>query len=309
MEIISRSTHDAIIKSIADNISTISQDVKAFSAQAEIPRTTPNPVFLNTLDAPIVTPDPAAPCIPMPSAPQTTFTRLPLPQLPQTDYPNVQLWFPDDYNDDRRGGKRGGEDEDEAKKDQGGSVLSRFMENENGKPIPNGARRAIRATAKSFFEQILLIGRAPTSWGQAGLDIRNELIHQLESEYHWIRLCDGHWKAMKVATNIYSHWYGPASRRRAAEATRQEFKKSKTAAPVVHSIDVDVDDNDEASSSKRPQTEDDNTRAPKRPRIEDHEPPSSPRPRPTNKEKRRQMVCGIIYLILYAAKNIQQDSL
>jgi hypothetical protein len=135
---------------------------------------------------------------------------------------------------------------------------------------------------------LLSINRAPTAWGHAALDIQNEFIHQLENQYPWIWLCDGHWKAMKVATNSYPHWYAHAFKRKLTETVKREAGKSK-AAVAVPPIDVDIDDN-EGGSSKRPQTEDDNMRAPKHPCIEDPQP--IPRPTPTRKDKQHQKVCG-----------------
>jgi hypothetical protein len=105
-DIISKLTHDAIVKKLADNISTISQDIKVFSAQAEMSRTTQIPGFLNTSDASLAAPGPPVTSVPsLPLTLTTTFTRLPLPQLNRKDYLNVLLWFPDNYNDGWKGGK------------------------------------------------------------------------------------------------------------------------------------------------------------------------------------------------------------
>ena len=228
----------------------------------------------------------------MPPTSQTTFTGLPLPQLNQKDYPNVQHWGPEKYNAIRKGGKRV-QDEDESIKSQDRPAYSIFMEDEDGNPIKNRARKDIRTTAKSFFEQLLSINRTPKSWGHAALDIRNEFIHQLESEYPWIRLCEGHWKATAVATTTYPHWYTSASQRKAAETAKQHVKATGAA---VHLIDVDADDQGEGGPSKRALTEDDDTRAAKRPRTEDLQPASTIRPTPTRKGKQRQQVCDSNFL-------------
>jgi hypothetical protein len=93
-----------------------------------------------------------------------------------------------------------------------------------------------------------------------------------------------------VAINTYSHWYGPALKRKLAGSVKKGPEKSKATVQPIN-----VDENDGGGSSKRPQIEDNDTRAPKHYRIEDPRTSSTPRPRPTRKEKQCQMVCSTHY--------------
>jgi len=170
------------------------------------------------------------------------------------------------------------------------------MEDEHGNPIPKLRRAAVRKTAKGFFHLILEMGRAPAAWGDVSLDIDNELIHRLESEHEFLRLCDNHWKARQVATNSYSQWHLGAPARRAAALAKQAAEESERAGGT-EVIDVDSDDvnNDDANQDKppkRPRAEDNETRRPKRPRVEGTE--STP-PRPTRVAPHRQRVCELFY--------------
>ncbi|KAF9792045.1 hypothetical protein BJ322DRAFT_1015959 [Thelephora terrestris] len=269
-----KSTHTTVMENIIDNVVDIS---KRISARIQTSQTTPDSITPTDADTPMAIDAPSGP--PMTSRSVLKYTRQPLPQLDRANYTNVNHWENDGYNGSRKGGKRGGEDTPEEKPKT--SVLSSFMEDESGREIPEKVRKAVRKTAKQFFQEILDNDRAPANWGEAARDIESELIHILESEYFWLRLCEGHWKANKVATNSYSQWYGKAIRRKAAAEARKIAAMKQAAADV---IDVDADDTDDNRASKRPRDEEDETAGrPKHPRIE--EPRPTPRPHPTQTGK------------------------
>ncbi|KAF9782366.1 hypothetical protein BJ322DRAFT_1022784 [Thelephora terrestris] len=273
-----KSTHDTVMENIIDNVADIS---KKISARIIASQTTPKVKTLDDPDAPMTisiasdssgTSDP-----PQPSSLSTPkYTRQPLPQLDPATYPLVNHWGNDGYNGNRKGGKRGGEDTLEEKAPKT-SVLSSFMEDETGREIPEKVRKAARKTAKQFFQEILDSNRAPANWGEAPRDIENELVHILESEFFWLRLCEGHWKAIKVATNSYSQWHRKALLRKAAAEAKKTAAMRRAEAEV---IDVDTDDADETRTSKRPRDEEEEAAGrQKRHRID--EPQPTPRPRPT----------------------------
>ena len=235
---------------------------------------------------------PAAPttfCIPSDSSnasgsslSATLFTRLPLPQLEPKNFPGVQSWFEDIYKGRRKAGKNGIDEGNPGKSK--GSILSSFMEDENGDEIPERERDAARATAKGFFNLLLQTSRAPSVWGSLAIDAQNEYLYIMESSYPFLRLCDSHWKAKRIATNSYSQWYGKTPAGQAASADR-------AAAAAV--IDVDADD-DTDKASKRPRAEEDNVQRSKRPRAEVAK--STPPPCTTKITRQRQRVCDPLYL-------------
>jgi len=222
------------------------------------------------------------------------FTRLPLPQLDQAKYPNVQHWCEDNYKGLRKLGKAGNKDNLKGKNSKG-SILSRYMEDENGEAIPEATRDAARDAARGFFSLLLEKDRAPPTWRDASIDIKNELVHILESNFYFIRLCDNHWKASKIATNSYSQWYPKALQRR-AKALAKKVANSKV-------IDVDADD-DKDKSPKRPRTKDDDMRGSKRPRVEDTQTPPPLPPRPARVTTERQRVCNLFILTICATDSI-----
>ncbi|KAF9641919.1 hypothetical protein BDM02DRAFT_3194264 [Thelephora ganbajun] len=188
----------------------------------------------------------------------------------QDDYPNVKHWFKDDYKDLHKTGKSGAENL-EGQKPTKGPILSSYMEDEDGNEIPEWKRKAARSAARGFFNLLFEKSQAPATWGEVSIDISNELMHILETEFPFLHLCKSHWKAKRIATNSYSQWYRKALKRRAAALAK------KAAGAEV--IDVDDDSNNQDGSSKRPQAEDGDTRHSKRPHVEETQ-PAPPRPRP-----------------------------
>lgn len=212
------------------------------------------------------------------------FTRLPLPQLAANDFPNLQhSWFEDIYKRRRKAGKNGNDEDNPG--NPKGSILSSYMEDNNGVEIPEQERDNARKTAKGFFSLLLQTNRAPPCWRDLAIDAENEYLHIMESSHSFLRLCDNHWKAKRIATNSYSQWLGGAIKRLAAAKA-----KNASAGEI---IDIDSDD-DVDTSSKRPQAEDNDVRHSKRPRVEATEP--APRPRPTRITRHRQRVCDPLYL-------------
>ena len=218
------------------------------------------------------------------------FTRRPLPQLDRKDYPNVTKWDASNYRGFRKNGKKD-EDSLEGNHKAKGSILSSYMEDENGNPIPNGKRDAVRAMARDFFIILLQHNRAPTCWDNAGLDVQNELTYQLESAFPFFRLCEDHWKSRQVATNSYSQWRG-GKIRNAPKAPK--IKKEKIVQPKV--IDVDAGDGENNDKSpKRPQVDEDDMRPSKRPRVEENRSPPPSDPCSARVTTQRQRVCEEFY--------------
>jgi len=272
-----------VVKNLAGNVTATSSGSGNFSgnfsAQTGVPPMDHKPTF-STISA-----TPIAPGIPSDtsdasssSSSTITFTRLPLPQLRQEDYQNIKHWFEDKYKSHRKHGRKGIED---AHEDVKGSILSSFMEDENGNRVSKKQRDAARERARRFFSLLLDKGRAPPVWGDASFDVSNELTHILESHFPWTRLCDDHWKATMIATNSYSQWIKGARKRRAEAAGNV--------------IDVDATNGENAdNSSKRPRAEGDDTRRSKRPRVEEIQ-PTPPRPDATKITTKRDRVCKPIY--------------
>ena len=163
------------------------------------------------------------------------------------------------------------------------------MEDENGEEVPESTKEAVRMTARAFFELLLENDRAPTVWGSAPVDIRNEYLCVMETNYPFLRYCQDHWKALKVATNSYSQWLSNSTSRTAATKGKRRARSEV--------IDVDADEDDSGEASNRPKdTEEDAPGTSKRPRVggDRSAPPS--RPPPTKVSAQRRKVCKLLFI-------------
>ena len=271
-------SHDAIVGDIANGTNDLSPQAGTSTTDIK-----PNISSLHVAPATTYT-HPSGPSSAM------SFTRLPLPQLPKANTPKVKHWFEASYKDTRKKGKNGEANLDDSSEKVKGSILSCYMEDENGDEIPKPQRDEARQVAKGFFNSLLRFGWAPPVWGRAGIDIQNEYLHIMEDRFPFLRLCDNHWKARRIATNSYSQWYGKTPAGKAAALV-----KSKAAATAGDIIDVDADDAMD-KSSKRARTEDDGVRHSKRPRVEAFESAPPPLPVKITTTRQRLRVRGPFYL-------------
>jgi hypothetical protein len=181
------------------------------------------------------------------SASSPVRTRDLLPQLDRVLYPSVRLWDQDQCQGNRKGRRRGGEDDHEEK--PRGSVLSSYMEDENGEDVPEATRKAIRKMARGLFELLLMHKKAPATWGSVPLDTQTELIFRLETQYPFLQLCANHWKADMVATNSYSQWYSRAVGRDATNDARKTTQIAIKVESDIKVIDIDADDTGDENRS------------------------------------------------------------
>ena len=170
-------------------------------------------------------------------------------------------------------------EDDEAKPKT--SVLSSYMVGEDGAPVSRSTMDAVRQEARLYYFLLLGNGKAPHVWGEAPIDIRNELLYRLETAFPFLRYCENHWKAKKVATNSYSQW--------------KNYRTKK-----MEVIDVDTDDEE---TLKRPRGIEGDVAGPsKRARIEKTARTSSSGPRPTKTNKQRKKVCNISVFIIHVTE-------
>ena len=282
-----RSAHETIIKNFGQNVVAVSTSFRDFSDRVGASLTTPKTEEKNT-HTPLAVPLPPSSKLPDASTIVMDgtfyFTQDPPRPPKQEDFPDVLNWFPSSYNSKRKAGKKGEafEAEENGRKPKG-SILSSYMVDRQGRVVPKPMQDTVRNTARGFYQLLLAIKRAPTNWGNAAIDIKNELRYRLETEHEFMRYCHNHWKADMIATNSYPQWVGG----------RLDPTSDKNTPAEV--IDVELDNNDEAQ--KRPRDKEEGVSGPsKRPRVK--EVPSSTstrhRPKPTPVNKKPQAVCKFL---------------
>ena len=228
------------------------------------------------------------------------------PPLDPKDYPNVKHWTPKDYNAKRKKVKseeEGGESLDanapapgtskKSRKRPSGevSVLSCFMEDENGEQIPESTKSAARGKAKEFWIKLVRRGIAPSRHSEADIDIRDEYLAIMETSFPWLRYCDNHWKAHQIWRNNYSDWYNP-------KKGKGKGKDKEAAEGEVIDVDADAGDSqdNQEGSSKRPRVDDEASSEAKRRRVEEDKSTPPSRPVPTKITSKRLRVRSILYI-------------
>ena len=101
------------------------------------------------------------------------FTRLPLPQLARKDFPEVKHWTAANYHSSRKAGKSGANDDPEIQEEKKGSILSCYMEDENGDQVSEATKKAARETARGYFNLLHDHNQLPSIWGNLSLDLKN----------------------------------------------------------------------------------------------------------------------------------------
>lgn len=239
-----------------------------------------------------------------------------LPRLDSADFQAVVHWRPGAYRKLRRQAKKA--------KDATGSnpassspdtdpkdpILSRFLEDKDGNVLPESDKKAILATAASFWQYLLDQNRAPKSFRKANVEVKLKWQMLMESSFECLRYCDNHWKVDQIWINNYPSWLKSALRKIKEEEKRKEEERLRAEGGAPAAVidvdgsdnddnDDDDDDDDEESGNdedgigeveepnknkggKRAPPEGGETNKSKRARVEE----STPRPRPIPTKKR-----------------------
>ena len=295
-ENVSRGAHDVLIKNLSDNIVNVSTGVRNLSNQMETtlaaPKTEPvnAPSIPTTLQAPQHAPtgtsDPPTGNI---SSSKHVFTHQPPGQLSHENFPNIKNWFKKGYSRKRKAGTKG-LDNDPNSEGNKSSILSSYMVDENGQDIPEEEKDNARTTARGFFNFLLENNRAPATWEDSSIDVRNEYIYVMETHHPFLRYCQGHWKAIQIATNTYHGWT-------LTRIGRSKKTKAKRGADT-EAIDIDAGENEGVKASKRPQEDGGMVQEPsKRPRVEEARPTPRPRPHSTKTIPQGPKVRNSVYIV------------
>lgn len=173
----------------------------------------------------------------------------------QDDHRFVKFWKQEAWQMHRRGA--GIEDVD-------APVLSIFMEDEFGNPIPEGIRRALRSDVYAFWIDM----KTPVEgYLETGLKIKESFRTTMEGKYPWLRLCEGHWKVGQVWTNCLIS-YSRRSKSKDADPKSQKKMAPTSAAPInrdgIPIIEVETSDGSASAGSKRGREDDSDDQLPKK---------------------------------------------
>jgi len=169
------------------------------------------------------------------------------------------------------------------------------MEDKDGNQQPKTTKDAAHATARSFWIKLFRVTGTYTAVGDLNADQRDEYLALMEGKYPWLRLCQDHWKAVKIWHNHYPQWWKGLMKKLANE----KMKKADAEVAALVAAEgrvIDVDDNDNGSQdgkqkhSKQPRS-DNETSEPKCRCVEKVEPTPPSQPTPAMATTRQFKVC------------------
>jgi hypothetical protein len=183
-----------------------------------------------------------------------------LTPLNQQDYPNINYWYEEDYNEEvharkalviqnaesqrpHRGPRRANEGE---------NVMCWYLEDHSGRTLTRREVKPIRETARRiwrvFYEQSS--GTLASPWGKVNLDIQTRFYEEIESKFPILRLCHAHWKACKICTQGYSQWYSTHTKPKKSPKNEQ-VEATSSVVDLVRPAKRSIDDALPAPLNKR----------------------------------------------------------
>lgn len=164
-------------------------------------------------------------------------------QFPLVKYWEKQVWTSQENRIknasqvDSKGGARG------SKRLSGGeNVMMQFVELEDGTPVSGHEASAMREHARAIFGDLDEIGKAPAKWGNASGDARKRYIQEMEGRWEVLKYCEFNWKATKIATLCYPHWYKNHSNHAQKTKASEEHPSKKPRTMTSDSEDRDSPD-------------------------------------------------------------------
>ncbi|KAH9925073.1 hypothetical protein B0H21DRAFT_824465 [Amylocystis lapponica] len=102
--------------------------------------------------------------------------------------------------------KESGEGQEGADDDSGGRQCC-YLEDDQGCTVSRARIDRMRDHARAIWNLFAENNRAPSTWSQAPLDVRNEFRTEMVSRFPELRLCEDDWKTDYLAMKNYPHWH------------------------------------------------------------------------------------------------------
>jgi hypothetical protein len=140
-----------------------------------------------------------------PAVPKATRATNPLPALNHTDYPKVTLWTKKAFGNCIK-------EEFEPDNITEGNVMFWFLEAADGTIVDGATVTRMRFASKVLWATMLCdYGTLGSLWTKLTPAQQMEFYLNIEDEFPFLRLCEDHYKAQKIGTLDYSHWYSVRS--------------------------------------------------------------------------------------------------
>jgi len=89
----------------------------------------------------------------------------------------------------------------------GENVKMKYVRNVDGEEVSAARAADIRKGMYEIWQYLQGKGKLPDTWGQADIETAAFYRNRMRDNFPELGLCEANWKADKVATDNYSHWY------------------------------------------------------------------------------------------------------
>ena len=161
---------------------------------------------------------------------EPTTTTLPKPSdLNPTNYPLVTLWTTKSYGI----AKNERTDFHTEPATRGENVMFWFLQNADGTTVDGPTVSRMRFTSKLSWSNMLdkYKSLAPT-WTSLTPAQQLEFYMDIEDKFPFLRLCEDHYKARKIGTLDYTHWYGTRVLGKSKAAARGKKRRHSRTDPI-----------------------------------------------------------------------------
>ncbi|KAF8068696.1 hypothetical protein FPV67DRAFT_1668767 [Lyophyllum atratum] len=174
----------------------------------------------------------------------------------EEDYDIIRFWTEKDWNEYKRSRKndtagihqQSTKGRTKSKDHDASRDALAYIEDENGVPISGKRAADLCALARSVFEYLATLGMAPKSWGKASAPAVKYFLDIIYQNHDELRLCDGNWKANRLATDIYPGW---ARGRKDLGGASDVVKNEPTDAVKIEPGEVMADKRVEGTSKRK----------------------------------------------------------
>jgi hypothetical protein len=145
-----------------------------------------------------------------PASASRDLQKPPPPTKHQEDYPNITYWRFETYTAEQARREKSGEHKGQrgrGRLEEGENVSFWFLQEETGEVIDTDELKEIRKSSKRLWRVLYDQGKLACPWKQVHPDVQDQFYAEIESKHPSLQLCHGNWKARKVCTTDFSHWY------------------------------------------------------------------------------------------------------
>jgi hypothetical protein len=131
-------------------------------------------------------------------------------QFNRKDYPRVRYWSTKDWKEDSSDAMIVNElpaTKGKSRVTKGINVTGRFVEEADGTIVNGHQISDMRYLATQVFNQLLKHNAAPPKFKSIQCDAFQFFLYEMYTNFPMLRLCEGHWKAIRLGSSTYSGWY------------------------------------------------------------------------------------------------------